>query len=277
MMQSNNLTITLLLPLLLVSFLACADTPTQPTLTEEEIRAIVLDAVASHTLTAEELTQIVFDAIDANVLSPEDVQQIAREAVATDYELTPVEIAEIAMRSTVYLQINNSLNTMMNGSGFMVHDGLIVTAHHVIEQMRHGGTAMLVRETKTYPIDFVVAIDEPHDLAIIRASNLVAPSLMLGNSDEVRIGESVFVIGNPDKHIGTFATGVVSRVRFDDPFVVGKVLQMTAPISRGSSGSPVLNDRGELIGIAKSIDVDGQLLNFAIPVNALKSLLATLD
>ena len=82
-------------------------------------------------------------------------------------------------------------------------------------------------------------------------------------------GDNVFTVGNPESLNGTFSQGIVSGRR-----QINKIwhIQITAPISHGSSGGPVLNDRGEVIGIAVSSLEDGQNLNFAVPSSSLKSL-----
>ena len=122
-MQPQNLTITLLLPLLLISFLACADKPTAPdTLTAEEIALLVETAVA------EELAKL--EEAKADVLSPQ-------------------EIAEIALKSTVYLRVKTQKKTYY-GSGFVVGEGLIATCEHVLEGMVTGTAESVLDETK-YP------------------------------------------------------------------------------------------------------------------------------
>ena len=190
--------------------------------------------------------------------------------------LTVPEIAEIALKSTLVLDIKKTNGKWLKASsGFVVKEGTIVTAYHVIKDMTTGSTARVIGQAITYPIESVLAVDEPHDIAILR-SNALAPPLPLGNSDTVRIGETVYVTGHPDGYIGSFSTGVVAAIRPGDELVADKVLQITAPVSAGSSGGPVLNAQGDVIGILNGNDSDGQLLNFAVPVNFLKTLLAGL-
>ena len=198
------------------------------------------------------------------------------QPLPTTPALTVPEIAEIALDSTVYLRVKNPENKVASASGFVIGEGLIVTSYHVIEDMLTGSTASLVNSDLIHPIEFIVVADKAHVLVILKSSGISAPPLLLGDSDAVRIGDTAYVAGNPKGYLGTFSVGYISAIQFSDPLVADKVLQMTAPISRGSSGGPVLNDRGEVIGIVSSIENDGQLLNFATPVNFLKSLLATI-
>ena len=196
---------------------------------------------------------------------------------ATTHALTPQQIAEIALRSTVYLRFTNTQGDTLFGTGFVVGEGgLIATTYHAATDMKSNSTARLVNAALVHPIEAIVAVDARHDLAIVQCSKIVAPPLPLGDSDTVRIGDTVYVAGNPEKYIGTFSVGYISAIQPGDEFVADTVLQMTAPVSHGSSGGPVLNDQAEVIGVVSNGDTAGQLLNFAAPVNFLKTLLAGL-
>ena len=98
------------------------------------------------------------------------------------------------------------------------------------------------------------------------------PALSLGDSDAVQIGDKVYVAGNPQGLEGSFSDGIISAIRGGS---ADKFFQMTAPISQGSSGGPVVNARGEVIGVSFATHLEGQNLNFAIPVNYLKALMPT--
>ena len=188
--------------------------------------------------------------------------------------LTPQEIAQTALGSTVLLVIKRSWGRSSLGSGFVVHDGQIATNYHVIKGIR-SGYAKLVGGTTEYAIETILAVDKERDLAIVKVTGIRAPTLPLGDSDVVQIGDIVYVAGNPQGLEGTFSEGIISAIRPEgNNLVRGKVLQMTAPISPGSSGGPVLNDRGEVIGVSVGYYEGGQNLNLAIPVNYLKALLA---
>ena len=125
-----------------------------------------------------------------------------------------------------------------------------------------------------YTITRFAANDKGHDLAILQVSALGVQPLPLGDSDAVEIGDTVYTAGNPGRLEGTFSDGLISAIRPEgNELIHGKLLQMTAPISAGSSGGPVLNDSSEVIGISVGFREEGQNLNYAIPVNYLKAMI----
>lgn len=184
------------------------------------------------------------------------------------------QIAKKALAATLLLVMEDDKGKPLGlGSGFFVDTNLIATNFHVIEGATRG-TAKLVGQEAEYNIEGVTAIDEIQDLVILRVAAADVMPLSLGDSDAVEIGDTVYVAGNPKGFLeGTFSDGIISGVRGS---VSAKRLQMTAPVSPGSSGGPVLNDNGEVVGISYAGFRDGQNLNFAIPSNHLKELLAQL-
>ena len=184
------------------------------------------------------------------------------------------QIAEKALAATVYLEMTDSNDQSLGfGSGFFVGPNQVATNFHVIEGAAKG-TAKLVRKSTKYTIKGEYAIDEENDLAILDVRMEGIQPLSLGDSDAVKIGQTVYVAGNPEEQEGTFSPGMISSLREEDG---KKRLQMTAPISPGSSGGPVLNSKGEVIGISFKLMEEGQNLNFAIPSNYLKELLTRSD
>ena len=186
--------------------------------------------------------------------------------------LTTEQLAAKALAATVSLEMKDSTGTTLSfGSGFFVKPNQIATNFHVIAGARHG-TAKLVGKYTTYNIKGIVATDKENDLAVLKVTASGVTPLSLGDSDTVNIGAKVYVAGNPKGLEGTFSDGLISR-RESYP---KKRLQMTAPISPGSSGGPVLNSKGKVIGISVAVHraLDAQNLNFAIPSNYLKALLA---
>ena len=188
---------------------------------------------------------------------------------------TAQQIWEKAAASTVLLEMKDASGSSAGqGSGFFVGSGLIATNFHVIQKASQGN-AKLVHDQRRFEIEGYTAIDPEHDLAILKVANHIIPALPLGNSDTVEISETVYTVGNPRGLEGTFSQGHISNIHPEGtPRVHGKVLQFNAPISRGSSGGAILNSAGEVIGIVAETRDDGQNLNFAIPVNALKALMA---
>jgi hypothetical protein len=165
----------------------------------------------------------------------------------------------------------NDDKPIATGTGFLVRqDGVIVTNYHVIET---GNVAVVKFSDGTaLPVDGVLASDKLRDLAIIKIHGKNFRTLTLGNSDRVQIGEEVVAIGNPLGLELTVSNGILSGVRTVEK-VGGKFLQITAPISHGSSGGPLFNMAGEVVGITSMYFEGGENLNFAIPVNDAKRLL----
>lgn len=155
------------------------------------------------------------------------------------------------------------------GSGFFVGDGIIATNVHVVRGAS-SGQVKLVGEKRTYSVSNVLGLDAAADLVLLKVSDAHAHELPLGDSNEVAVGDAVYAIGNPEGLEGTFSQGIVSGIRN-----VGsdKLLQITAPISPGSSGGPVINGAGEVVGVAVATFSEGQNLNFAIPSSYLAALL----
>lgn len=181
------------------------------------------------------------------------------------------QIAQNAFPAVALLVTDDASGQPLSlGSGFVVRSGYVVTNLHVIEGAARGYAKVLGHEQK-YDISGVSAVDETHDLVILSVSGLVAPSLELGDSRNVAVGDEIYAIGNPKGLEGTFSQGIVSGIRNVNTDVL---LQITAPISPGSSGGPVLNDKGKVIGVAAATFTGGQNLNFAIPSSYVESLLS---
>jgi serine protease Do len=166
------------------------------------------------------------------------------------------------------------------GSGFVVsEDGYILTNFHVIEDadriaVRFSGRTEIPAE--------VVGTDPPTDLALIKVhADKPLPAIPLGDSDGVRVGEWVIAIGNPLAYDHTVTVGVVSAKARKLPelsrdFALDNFIQTDAAINFGNSGGPLLNTRGEAIGINSAISRFGQGIGFAVPINMAKEVMAQL-
>jgi hypothetical protein len=148
---------------------------------------------------------------------------------------------------------------------------MVATNNHVIEGAA-GGFVKLIGSKAKHEITGFIALSEKYDLAILAVPSLSAPTMTLGDFSSVAVGDPVFVVGNPRGLEGTFSQGIVSAVR---DIGSDRLLQITAPISPGSSGGPVLDAQGRVIGVSVATFRGGQNLNFAIPVGYLADLHAT--
>jgi tetratricopeptide (TPR) repeat protein len=158
---------------------------------------------------------------------------------------------------------------LSRGSGFFIDSDRVVTNRHVIDNAyraevhSYTGSVFIVKG--------VIAVDAEGDLALLRVdapANQVRPLLLDRTSPQE--GESVVVIGNPLGLEGSVSNGIVSAVRDIPTF--GRIIQITAPISPGSSGSPVVNMQGQVIGVATLQITGGQSINFAIPSERISQL-----
>jgi len=158
------------------------------------------------------------------------------------------------------------------GSGFVISpSGLIVTNFHVIKDMHKLVVALLAKNPQLFDVNLIVAKDEFKDIAILKIDGKNLPYVILGNSDLVKVGQKVFAIGNPEGYTNTISDGIISQIREFYPGI--KSFQITNPISQGSSGGPLFNENGEVIGITYLMNLYGQNLNFAIPINYVKELI----
>ena len=228
--------------------------------------------------------------------TPAEVIEPPLEAPA----LTSQEIADIALRSTVLLSGDHHdwKKGKWRRSGFIIDHGHILTVDDVGSYGEYvDGTVELISDQKQYDA-WVYGEDEILDMSIIEVEDLNAPALPLGDSDTVQIGDTVYVAGNSKKQKGIFSTGIIgavlpaadilstkhptigigpgydkwSLIFPDNDISQVKVFQITTPILETGRGGPVLNTKGEVIGMATTISVDGTIGNYAIPINYVKEL-----
>src|SRR5829696_3119207 len=158
---------------------------------------------------------------------------------------------------------------LSRGSGFFVEADRVVTNRHVLEGAHraevHSSTGVV------FPVRGVLAVDAEGDIALLKIDAPAPPIRALPlDKTSPQEGESVVVIGNPLGLEGSVTNGIVSAVRDIPTF--GRIIQITAPISSGSSGSPVVNMQGQVIGIATLQVTGGQSVNFAIPSERISQL-----
>jgi S1-C subfamily serine protease len=152
---------------------------------------------------------------------------------------------------------------LMTGSGFFLRPGQVVTNLHVVRGAARGEIKTLDGKGKVYPIAGAIAVDEEGDLALLSVEMPAAPARGTELATELpEEGETIFVIGNPLKLEGSVSDGIVSAVR-EVPNSY-RIIQITAPISHGNSGSPVFNLRGQVLGVVTVKVTNGQNINLAI-------------
>ena len=186
----------------------------------------------------------------------------------------PIEsLAESATRAVVLIDVRTPSDSRQ-GSGFLVDPGgRILTNFHVVRDARSARVKLASGDV--YDRVAILAQDERRDIAILQIPGFDLPTLTMGNSDSVRIGSAVVLIGSPLGLENTVSTGVVSGRRQEPGGF--QLLQITAPASRGSSGGAVISASGAVIGIAASQQPGGQNLNFAVPINYARGLLQSAD
>ncbi len=159
--------------------------------------------------------------------------------------------------------------TLSRGSGFFIANDKIITNRHVIEKSNRVEVHLM--NGKKFVVRGVLAIDGEGDLALLQVNVPPGDAVPLPFVKTVpQEGETIVVIGNPYGLEGSVSNGIVSAVREIPGY--GKIIQITAPISPGSSGSPVVNMFGQVIGVATLQAAEGQSLNFAVPSERISQL-----
>jgi S1-C subfamily serine protease len=212
-----------------------------------------------------------------DVLVPLDVEE---QLVTNLYDRVGPSVVHVTARLVTVDFFYGPMPQEGTGSGFIYDDaGHIVTNYHVIE----GAETIAVKFSDEQEVPArVIGIDPPNDLAVLSLEE-VPPDLMpltLGSSDELRVGQRTIAIGNPFGLDRTLTTGVVSALgrplQSQDENVIFDVVQTDAAINPGNSGGPLLNSRGQVIGINTAIQEEAQGIGFAVPVNTVKRIVPIL-
>jgi hypothetical protein len=186
-------------------------------------------------------------------------------------KLTTAQIAAKATPSVVVIEnFNESGEKAGQGSGYIFSgDGIIITNYHVIR----GAKSLNIRlpGQEPYRVDSVLGYQIDHDVAALQVSGGSLPALTTDTLDEPKVGDKVVAIGAPLGLESTVSEGIVSAVR--DAGTI-HIIQTTASISPGSSGGPLLNDYGKVIGLTTATVHDGQSLNFVVSAKHISELLS---
>lgn len=206
-----------------------------------------------------------------------DLVEAARPAVINIYTKTRIKARP---RNPIYPHVPRERVRESLGSGFIIDGtGLALTNHHVIK----GATDIEVRllDERRFSAR-IVGQDPMTDTALIQImAKEELPSLALADSDKLRVGEWVIAIGNPLGLTSTVTAGITSatgrrHVPLGGELLYQDFIQTDASINPGNSGGPLLNVRGEVVGINTAISAEAQGIGFAIPVNMVKELLPQL-
>lgn len=177
------------------------------------------------------------------------------------------ELARLAMPAVAHVETDSG-----TGTGFLLKEqGYLVTNFHVLV----GADAVeITLGEQTFTEVEVVSANVDTDLVLLRLPETLPGGLpLVSGIDQVNLGEQVVTLGNPRGLRGTLSHGVVSTVQREMEGVAFQPIQTTASISGGSSGGPLLNMRGEVIGVTSFTYKDGQNLNFAVPADHVRDLL----
>jgi len=196
------------------------------------------------------------------------------EQIVTVYDTVSPSVVNISATTITFDFFRRPIPQEGSGSGFFFdNQGHIVTNFHVIEGARE--LQVTVADGRSTPAT-VVGVDPSNDLAVLQVdpSMVIAPPAPPGDSDNLRVGEFVFAIGNPFGLERTLTMGIVSSlgriIESPDGRFIGEVVQTDAAVNPGNSGGPLLNRRGELIGVNTAIfspTGSSAGIGFAIPVN----------
>lgn len=186
----------------------------------------------------------------------------------------PSEIAKKVVPSVVLVTTEDDQGeALARGSGFVVAEGVIATNLHVIRGASKAFVKVVNSETQLEVLG-IVAENNEWDLVLLAVKDLTAPPLPLGDSTALQVGDDVYAVGNPHGLEGTFSAGIISSIRRIEG---DALLQITAPISPGSSGGPIVNEDAQVVGVATLAIVERPKVGFAGSSSFLADMIASLN
>src|SRR5260370_31041496 len=196
--------------------------------------------------------------------------QVQARPQASSQSFDSAQITKKISPAVVLIKGNTNSGEAL-GTGFIISsDGKVATNLHVVESLKSGGVQLASGEK--FDSFSILLFDARKDLAVIKIPGFDLPTVVLGNSNNVQVGEPVLAVGSPLGLQGTVTTGVISSMR-DDPAGGGfKVIQTDASVNPGNSDGPLVNRAAEVLGIVTFKIRGGENLNFAIPINYLRGL-----
>lgn len=225
------------------------------------------------------------DQTNANFYSFDD------DELLDSYSRTIVDVAQKVSQSVVQVSVvkkadktahvrqqNNNRPLEANGSGFIIStDGLLITNYHVAGDCEK--ITITTQDGRSYqPI--IVGFDPYTDLAVLKIDGEGLKTLNFGNSDKLQVGQMAIAVGNPFGFNYTVTAGVVSalgrNLRSESGRMIGNVIQTDAALNPGNSGGPLVNSKGEVIGVNTAIIAMAQGLCFAVSSNTAKYVIGKL-
>lgn len=186
-------------------------------------------------------------------------------------QITPEQLFESASKNC-YVVINKAGNSI--GTGFLITNGYIITNHHVVDGASPTEiTLKPINNTNEIIACEKLFVSSKRDIAIIKPLSKIENEGLELDTVFPKIGSGVYVIGNSEGLTGTFSNGLVSQVREEEG--LDAWIQISAPISHGNSGGPVMNAKGKVIGMSTMGLIKGQNLNFALPTKYISAFLRT--
>jgi hypothetical protein len=193
---------------------------------------------------------------------------ILNTSVFAQKELSADKIFDKVNNSVVVVLAYDGKGNLYQGSGIVINDeGYVVTNYHVCKD---ANKFEINHYKKAYKDAQIIKQDPDKDIAVLVVPNFPLTPIKIGSSDALKPGQRIYAIGSPEGYENSISEGIISGVRHDSNG--NEVIQMTAPITEGSSGGAVVNSKGELVGMSMSGQHDGSIY-FAVPVEDVLKLL----
>ena len=217
------------------------------------------------------LSVIFWTAIAVLLTSCAGQQTLATIAAEPTFKaLAPADIASASEPAVVTIYAYADDQVVATGTGFFIrNDGVFVSNMHVVLDAET--LKIELADGEIFDDVYILGADDQRDLILLQVATSNTPSLSIADDRAMRIGDKVYALGNPLGLRGTFSDGILSGKRTEDGV---SYLQITAPVSQGSSGGPVFNADGQVIGVATAYFEGGQNLNMAVPARHAMGLLA---
>jgi serine protease Do len=191
----------------------------------------------------------------------------------------PALVKKIRPAAVILYNFNEEGDTVSRGSGFFINAaGDVITCHHAVFDELPDQLISLVERTKvktvdgeSYPVADVIAGSPSYDLVVLKLRNVKKPMYFLTIAPDLPVqGEQILVIGSPEGLEFTVTDGIVSAIRDDED--ISSRIQISAPVSDGSSGSPVVNLKGEVVGVITTRLEESENFSFAVSAKLIPEL-----